>query len=57
MNSLSYRFYDEKLDLMYEASYSTNQEKSDRRLTELLQRSKLFLNVGNISCYRIEPKF
>lgn len=56
MNSLSYRFYDEKLELMYEASCRADQDRNDRKLAELLKRSKFFLNVGNISCYRIEPK-
>lgn len=55
MNNLNYRFYDEKLELMYEASCRSDQEKRDGKLKELLNKSRFFLSVGNISCYRIEP--
>lgn len=51
-----YRIYDEKLELLYETTVRDNQKAGDNKLSELLNKSKLFLNIGNISCYRIEPE-
>lgn len=47
--------YDEKLDLLYEAVVD-KPETAPNQLNNLLRKSVLFLNVGNISCYRIVPQ-
>lgn len=56
MNNIkSYRIYDDKLNLLYETSVGPYQRKKDNKLTELLTKSRLFLNVDNLRCYRIDP--
>ncbi|GAA0894585.1 hypothetical protein GCM10009122_42660 [Fulvivirga kasyanovii] len=54
--NLSYRFYDEGLELLYEAHIHRGQQKKDSKLEELLEKSSFFLEVGNLSCYRVMPK-
>ncbi len=54
-DSLLYRVYDDKLDLLYEARIKGNQKNKDVKLKSLINKSKLFLNIENIHCYRIEP--
>lgn len=54
--NLSYRFYDEGLELLYETQIDCGQQKKDRKLEELLAKSNFFLEVGNLSCYRMMPK-
>ncbi len=55
-NNINYfRVYDEKLDLLYEAVVD-KPETAPNQLNNLLRKSVLFLNVGNISCYRIVPQ-
>lgn len=55
-NNINYfRVYDEKLDLLYEATVD-RPEKAPGKLNQLLGKSVLFLNIGNISCYRIVPQ-
>ncbi|MTI22678.1 hypothetical protein E1176_16720 [Fulvivirga sp. RKSG066] len=55
-NNINYlRVYDEKLDLLLDTAVSSLPMKSSR-LDALLKKSKLFLNVDNIACYRIVPE-
>ncbi|MEM7107122.1 MAG: hypothetical protein AAF519_02765 [Bacteroidota bacterium] len=54
-DSQYYRFYDDKLDLLYETSVRINQKSRDNRLNTLIRKSRLFLNIQNVKCYRIEP--
>lgn len=51
-----YRVYDEKMDLLYETLVHHNQKAKDDKLSELLNKSKLFLNIENVLCYRIMPE-
>lgn len=48
---LQIRYYNENFDLLYEVSCTSHQEKNDQMLSELLTKSKFFLNIGNVSCY------
>ncbi|MEM6360137.1 MAG: hypothetical protein AAGA64_06675 [Bacteroidota bacterium] len=50
-----YRVYDDKLDLLYEARVKLNQKSKDSKLNTLIDKSRLFLNIENLKCYRIEP--
>ncbi|UII31738.1 hypothetical protein LVD17_25965 [Fulvivirga ulvae] len=54
--NMSYRFYGERLELIYETQIFQGQQKKDSKLTELLAKSSFFLAVGNLSCYRVIPK-
>ncbi|MEM1406290.1 MAG: hypothetical protein AAGG59_05905 [Bacteroidota bacterium] len=50
-----YRVYDDKLDLLYEVRVRPNQKSKDSKLNTLIDKSRLFLNIENLKCYRIEP--
>jgi len=53
-NTNHFRVYDEKLDLLYDARVNSGTEDKGK-LNRLLRKSQLFLNIGNIACYRIVP--
>ncbi|MEL7001191.1 MAG: hypothetical protein AAFN93_00505 [Bacteroidota bacterium] len=55
-NSNFYRVYDEKMDLLYETRVRKDEKTKDSKLFDLLDKSKLFLNIDNIQCYRIVPE-
>ncbi|TRX60818.1 hypothetical protein FNH22_07190 [Fulvivirga sp. M361] len=58
MNNInSYRIYDDKLNLLYETSIGVYEKKKDVKLMKLLNKSRFFLNVDNLRCYRIDPMF
>lgn len=55
MNNTKYlRIYDDKLDLLYESSLHQAGIRS-KKVARLLRKSKMFLHVDNILCYRILP--
>jgi len=49
------RVYDEKMDLLYEVDKRSALYKSDE-ITAVLRKSKQFLSIGGVTCYRVLPE-